>query len=150
MQPSMSVKKNSSNAPRAGLYALLKSRSQQQQKSNDNNNNKSNSIQENNKMQEKEVQQLTRSPNHSSPVQTKKPPPPVVKPKPKRPINFIRTNSKSDTFVKNSEDKGVLQTKSSGIVEDKNSLSSNSDQRIDDSVISIKPSQLFKASNTKL
>lgn len=38
----MDVKKISNNVPRAGLYALLKSRSQQQQQSNNNNINNNN------------------------------------------------------------------------------------------------------------
>ena len=104
----MDFKKISNNVPRAGLYALLKSRSQQQQQSNNNNINNNNintsinshSIQQIRKLQEKEVLQKELA-NHPSPTQTKKPPPPLVKPKPKRPSNFIRTNSKSETFVRN-------------------------------------------------
>lgn len=149
----MDVKKISNNTPRVGLYALLKSRSQQQQANNINSNHNNNhSIQQTNKLEKVPQKESMKPPNHPSPVQTKKPPPPLVKPKPKRPINFIRTNSKSETFFRNlSEDKGeLINKKSSGCVNFANDKNiSNDNQNIDDSAASIKPSQLFKASDAK-
>ena len=99
-----------------------------------------------------------KSPDQSPPAPIKKPPP-LVKPKPKRPINFTRTTSSSETFSRNvSEENGsheIVKTKSIGslsfgFAKDKK-LSSEEEsfrnkEKIE-SVGTVKPSQLFKASN---